>query len=85
MAQGVQSEEDDNQDIVREEIERKAEEAERGEDEVDDDQDIVSNEIEDNSEGDEDSDSMGAQEVVQNQRPQRIRRPPERYRDFVPS
>eukprot|EP00731_Ephydatia_muelleri_P029837 Em0021g360a len=91
MAQGVQSEED-NQDIVREEIEMEAEEAERGEDdqatpedEVDDDQDIGSNEIEDNSEGDEDSDSMGAQEVVQNQRPQRIRRPPERYRDFVPS
>ena len=91
IAQGVQSEED-NQDIVREEIEMEAEEDERGvddqaapEDEDYDNQDIVRNEIEDNSEEDEDSESMGAQEIVQNQRPQRIRRPPERYRDFVPS
>ena len=50
-----------------------------------DDQDIASNVIEDNSQEDEDSDSMVTQEVLQNQRPQRNRRPPDRYWDLVPS
>ena len=39
---------------------------------------------EDNTQEDEDSDSMVTQEVLQNQRPQRNHRPPDRYRDFVP-
>lgn len=77
--QGEEEDQDSGGDSDESEME--AEEAESEED----DQNMVGDEVDDNFQEDEDSVSMEAQEIVQNQRPQRNRRPPDRYRDFVPS